>query len=61
MEFLNPLAFALVGETSRQLARSALPEAPVLDDGPPPRRSRHRTRRRVALTLHRLADRLQPA
>jgi hypothetical protein len=62
MEFLHPLAFALVGESSRQLARSALPDAPVVPDGPPPSRpTRHRTRRRVALTLHRLADRLQPA
>jgi hypothetical protein len=60
MEFLYPLAFALVGESSRQLARSALPEAPVVPE--PARRTRApRARRRVAVSLHRLADRLQPA
>jgi hypothetical protein len=59
MEFMNPLAFALMAEPARNLARSAMPNAPVIPA--PVRRTRApRTRRTVAVSLHRLADRLQP-
>jgi hypothetical protein len=59
MEYMNPLAFALTAEPARDLARSALPNAPVIPE--PARRPRApRTRRTVAVSLHRLADRLQP-
>jgi hypothetical protein len=60
MEFMYPLAFALVGDSARRLSGSALPDAPVVPE--PVRRTRApRTRRTVAVGLHRLADRLQPA
>ena len=55
MEFMNPLAYVLVGPSGRSLAHSALPDAPVVPE--PVRRPRApRARRRVALSLHRLAD-----
>jgi len=60
MEFMHPLAYALTSESVRNHARSALPDAPVVAE--PVRRTRApRARRRVAVSLHRLADRLQPA
>ncbi|HEU5107160.1 MAG TPA: hypothetical protein VFT95_01150 [Micromonosporaceae bacterium] len=60
MEFMHPLAYVFAGESGRRLAHSALPDAPVVPE--PVRAVRApRARRRVALTLHRLADRVQPA
>ena len=56
--FHHPYVFVLAIEPGRRLAHSAMPDAPVVPDRPRPPR---RTRRRLALTLHRLADRLQPA
>lgn len=56
---LPEVAFArLALGMSSDAAHSALPGAPTVADRPPPRR---RVRRRAAVTLHRLADRLQPA
>jgi hypothetical protein len=54
-----PVAGQLVVQHTRDLARSALPEAAVQPD-PEPIRPR-RVRRIVAFALHRLADRLEPA
>jgi hypothetical protein len=48
------IALGLTGDT----ARSALPGAPTVEHRHPRRR---RVRRRAAVTLHRLADRLQTA
>jgi len=56
---LPELAFARIAlDLSNGTAHSALPGAPTLAH-----RSRRRrgVRRRAAVTLHRLADRLQPA
>lgn len=57
---LDYVAYLTARRATRELARSALPDSPVVSAAvpPPPRR---RLRRGAALTLHRLADRLQPA
>jgi hypothetical protein len=59
----HPLVFVLAVEPARQLARSAMPNATVVQGGRGRRRPwrRRLVRRRLALTLHRLADRVQPA
>jgi hypothetical protein len=54
----DPIAGWLVRETG-DLARSALPDAPVI--GAPERVQSRRVRRRAARSLRRLADRLEPA
>ena len=55
---LPEVAFARVAlRLSSGVARSALPDAPTVDVAP----HRERVRRRAAITLHRLADWLQPA
>jgi hypothetical protein len=55
----DAIAGQLAVQQTRDLARSALPEAGVQPDPEPirPRRLRHIT----AFALHRLADRLEPA
>jgi hypothetical protein len=56
---LEPIAGNLATRHTRDLATSALPDAPVIPDPRPiPRRP---VRRIAALALHRLADRLDPA
>jgi hypothetical protein len=56
---LDPIAGRLVVRESGDLARSALPDAPVIPE--PERVKSRRVRRRAALSLRRLADRLEPA
>jgi hypothetical protein len=55
----DPIAGWLVVRNTGALARSALPDAPVIDE--PERVKPRRGRRRAALSLRRLADRLDPA
>jgi hypothetical protein len=56
---LNPAAYPTAQRVTRELAHSALPDAPVIPD---PRTSGRRLLRRgAAVTLHRIADRLQGA
>ena len=57
---LDYAGYVLAQRATRELARSALPDAPVIPfaEAAPPR---HRVRRGAALTLHWLADRVQPA
>ncbi len=55
-----PIAAGIAIRHTRELAESALPGAPVVDDTPArPRRSLPRAR--FARALRRLADRLEPA
>jgi hypothetical protein len=69
----DPLVFVVATAPARQLAHSARPDAPVVPDAPRRRRARrprpasghdaltlHRARGVAALSLRRLADRLQP-
>jgi hypothetical protein len=56
---LDPIAGRLVVQVTQDLARSALPDAPVIRQ--PERVKSRRVRRRAALSLRRLADRLEPA
>lgn len=56
---LEPIAGTLATRHARDLATSARPDAPVIPD--PHRVPRRPVRRLAALTLHRLADRLDPA
>jgi hypothetical protein len=56
---LDPIAGWLVVRQTGDLARSALPDAPVIRE--PERVKSRRVRRRAALFLRRLADRLEPA
>jgi hypothetical protein len=56
---LDPITGLLLVQQTRDLAHSALPDAPVRPD-PEPARTR-RLRRRAALTLYWLADRIEPA
>jgi hypothetical protein len=56
---LEPIAGWLVARRTGDLARSALPDAPVTRE--PERVKPRRVRRRAALSLRRLADRLEPA
>lgn len=55
----DPIAGRLAFQVTRDLARSALPDAPVILH-PQPARARP-LRRRTAVVLRRLADRLEPA
>lgn len=57
-----PIASDLAVRATRSQAQSALPQAPVVDDVPMPRRAprRTRTRTRAARVLRRVADRLEP-
>jgi hypothetical protein len=55
----EPVAGQLAVQHTRDLARSALPGAPVQPDPEPIRPGR--VRRIAAFALHRLADRLDPA
>ena len=55
----DPIAGWLVVRGTSDLARSALPDAPVIRE-PEGVKSR-RVRRRAAISLRRLADRLEPA
>jgi hypothetical protein len=55
----DPIAGWLVVRGTGDLARSALPDAPVIRE--PERVQSRRVRRRAALSLRRLADRLEPA
>ena len=56
---LDPITAQLAVRQTRDLARSALPDAPVRPE-PEPVAARP-LRRRTALALRRLADRLEPA
>jgi hypothetical protein len=56
---LDPITGLLLVQQTRDLARSALPDAPVRPD--PERVRSMRLRRRTAITLRRLADRIEPA
>jgi hypothetical protein len=55
----EPIAGWLVVRGTGDLARSALPDAPVIRE--PERVKSRRMRRRAAVSLRRLADRLEPA
>lgn len=55
----DPIAGVYVLRASGDLARSALPDAPVIRE--PERVRSRRVRRRAALSLRWLADRLEPA
>lgn len=55
----DPIAGWLVARATGDPARSALPDAPVIRE--PQRVKSRRVRRRAALSLRRLADRLEPA
>lgn len=56
---LDPIAGHLAIQQTRELARSALPDAPVRQQPEPA--EAWPLRRRTALALRRLADRLEPA
>jgi hypothetical protein len=56
---LDPITGWLVVRGTSDLARSALPDAPVVSEAEGVRS--RRVRRRAALSLRRLADRLEPA
>jgi hypothetical protein len=56
---LNPVAYPIARRVTRELALSALPDAPVIPDLKPS--GRRLFRRGAAVTLHRIADRLQGA
>jgi len=57
---LDYAGYVAAQQATRELALSALPDAPVIPfaEAAPPH---HRIRRGAAVTLHWLADRLQPA
>jgi hypothetical protein len=57
---LDYTGYVIAQRTTRELACSALPDAPVIPfaEATPPR---HRVRRGAAVTLHWLADRVQPS
>ena len=55
---LDPITGQLAVRQVRDLARSALPDAPVRPEPDPA--AAHRLRRRTALRLRRLADHLEP-
>jgi hypothetical protein len=58
---MDYLAFSVANEISRNTARSARPDAPVIPERPPRRRHGPSPTRRVAAgALRRLADRLEP-
>jgi hypothetical protein len=57
---LDYAGYVTAQQATRELALSALPDAPVVpftETAPP----RHRVRRGAAVTLYWIADRLQPA
>jgi hypothetical protein len=56
---LDPITGLLIVQQTRDLAHSALPDAPVRPDPEPARAGQ--LRRRTAITLRRLADRIEPA
>jgi hypothetical protein len=55
---LDPITGQLAVRQARDLAQSALPDAPVRRE--PETAAAHPLRRRTALSLRRLADRLEP-
>lgn len=59
---MNPIAFQLAVDATRNHAHSALPDAPMLPDPPePPTLVWAATLRRgLAASLHRAADRIEP-
>lgn len=57
---LDYAGYVLAQQTTRDLARSAMPDAPVIPFAEA-EQPRQRMRRGAAVTLHWLADRLQPA
>jgi hypothetical protein len=58
MTFSNETGFAILAvQRTHDLAHSAMPDAPVLREPEVPDRP---LRRRLAVALHRLADRLEP-
>lgn len=61
MTGFDPLAAALAKEVSGDLARSALPDAPVVPDRVARARRVPRARLRLAAALHRLAAVVEPA
>ena len=57
-----PIAAEIAVRLTREQAHSALPDATVIADMPPPTpRVRARHRLRLARTLRQLADRIEPA
>jgi hypothetical protein len=56
-----PIAAVIGVGASRSLARSALPDAPVVPDRPPRQLRLARSRRALAAGLRRAADRVAPA
>jgi hypothetical protein len=56
-----PMAAEIAVRLTREQALSALPDAPVIDDTPPPRRARPQRRLQLARMLRTLADRIEPA
>jgi hypothetical protein len=57
---MEPLAFILATNATRELARSALPDAPVEPPQPPRLIPDKVLRRATAAALHRLADLVEP-
>lgn len=57
---MEPLAFILATNATRELARSALPDAPVEPPQLPRMIPDKLLRRATAAALHRLADRVEP-
>lgn len=55
-----PIEGPLVADATRNLAHSALPDAPVVPDREKPPKA-HRSRQTLARTLRALADRLEPS
>jgi hypothetical protein len=55
-----PIESIIASRVSSDLARSALPDAPVLEDTASVRRRPQRRRVRTARLLRRVADRLEP-
>lgn len=57
---MEPLAFILATNAARELAQSALPDAPVEPPQPPRLIPDKPLRRATAAVLHRLADLVEP-
>jgi hypothetical protein len=54
-----PIAAEIAVRLTREQALSALPDAPVIDDTPPPPRIRAKRRLQLARILRSLADRVE--